>query len=294
METMEKDWHFFIAIAEEGNVTKAANRLYISQPALSYRLQQLEKQFNKPLFIRTSRGVTLTETGELYYHYALDMLHRKREFENTLSNYSDEITGTLRLGVSSIYANYMLPDILSGFTRAYPKVKLKVYTGISSKIAQLFQSNEVEVAIIRGPQSIDGESLLIHTDRIGLVTNTSLPSKPMPREDILTLPFIRYATAHDLYTIIDKWWKQHYQVPPNDSIKVDTMATCRQFIRKNLGWSVLPETGLGRFSDEFTFEPLLWEDGTPLLRETKLYYQANALQRRAVHTFITYIKNNID
>lgn len=44
METMEKDWHFFIAIAEEGNMTKAANRLYISQPALSYRLQQLEKQ----------------------------------------------------------------------------------------------------------------------------------------------------------------------------------------------------------------------------------------------------------
>ena len=51
--------------------------------------------------------------------------------------------------------------------------------------------------------------------------------------------------------------------------------------------------GLGRFSDEFTFEPLLWEDGTPLLRETKLYYQANALQRRAVHTFITYIKSTI-
>ena len=71
------------------------------------------------------------------------------------------------------------------------------------------------------------------------------------------------------------------------------MATCRQFIRKNLGWSVLPETGLGRFSDEFTFDPLLWEDGTPLLRETKLYYQANSLQRRAVHTLITYIKSTI-
>ena len=115
----------------------------------------------------------------------------------------------------------------------------------------------------------------------------------MPREDILTLPFIRYATAHDLYTIIDKWWKQHYQVPPNDSIKVDTMATCRQFIRKNLGWSVLPETGLGKFSEKFTFEPLLWDDGTPLLRETNIYYHPKALQRRAVQTFISYIKNNI-
>ena len=293
MENTEKDWQIFIAISEEGNMTKAANRLYISQPALSYRLQQLEKQFNKPLCIRTSRGITLTETGELYYRYALDMLTRKREFEDTLANYNEEITGILRLGVSSIYANYMLPDILSGFTQAYPKVKLEVYTGISSKIAQLFQSKEVQVAIIRGPQSLVGESFSIHTDRIGLVTNKSLPSKPMPREDILILPFIRYATAHDLYNVIDKWWKQHYQVPPNDSIKVDTMATCRQFIRKNLGWSVLPETGLGKFSEEFTFEPLLWDDGTPLLRETNIYYHPKALQRRAVQTFISYIKNNI-
>lgn len=71
------------------------------------------------------------------------------------------------------------------------------------------------------------------------------------------------------------------------------MATCRQFIRKNLGWSVLPETGLGKFSEEFTFEPLLWDDGTPLLRETNIYYHLKALQRRAVQTFISYIKNNI-
>lgn len=78
MDSIEKDWELFLTIAQEQNITKAANKLFMSQPALSYRLTQLEKNFDEPLFIRTTKGVILTETGELYYQYALDSVKRKK------------------------------------------------------------------------------------------------------------------------------------------------------------------------------------------------------------------------
>lgn len=289
MDHLEKDWQLFLTIADTGNLTKAANQLYVSQPALSYRLSQLEKQFDEPLFIRNPRGVVMTETGELYYAYAKDMIRRKEAFESSLANRRDTVSGVLTLGCSSIFANYELPTILEGFTQLYPDVKLQLRTGISSRITELYQAGDVHVAIIRGPRQPSGENILINKDPICLVTNTSLPVYEWPRPDLPALPFIRYATAHDLYNLIDTWWKEQYEVPPNDNIHVDTMATCRQFIRKNLGWSILPKTGLGRFADEFYIEPLNWADGTAIVRETHLCYQSSSLLRKPVKAFVDYI-----
>lgn len=291
MDHLEKDWHMFVTIAETGNLTKAANQLYVSQPALSYRLNQLEKQFDEPLFIRMPRGVVMTETGELYYSYAKDMLKRKAAFESSVENKKNTISGVLSLGCSSIFANYELPDILEGFTKAYPNVRIQLRTGISSKISELYQAGEVHVAIIRGPVPATGETYLINRDPICLVTNKQLPIYELPRPDLIALPLIRYATAHDLYTLFDAWWKEQYEVPPNDSIHVDTMATCRQFIRKNLGWSILPQTGLGRFADEFYIEPLYWADGTPIVRDTHMVYHAASLYRKPVKAFVDYIQD---
>ena len=188
MDHLEKDWHLFITIAETGNLTKAANQLYVSQPALSYRLTQLEKQFDEPLFTRIPRGVVLTETGELYYNYAKDMLKLKEDFESSLENKKNTISGVLSLGCSSIFANYELPDILEGFTKAYPDVRIQLKTGISSKISDFYQAGDVHVAIIRGPVPTMGEKYLINQDPICLVTNKKLPSHEWPRPDLITLP----------------------------------------------------------------------------------------------------------
>lgn len=290
MAHLEKDWHMFVTIAETNNLTKAATQLYMSQPALSYRLTQLEKQFDEPLFIRMPRGVIMTEMGELYYEYAEDMLKRKEYFESSMENKKNSISGVLSLGCSSIFANYELPSILEGFTKQYPNVRIQLKTGISSKISNLYQACEVHIAIIRGPLPTTGETYLINRDPICLVTNKQLHAQSLPRTDLITLPLIRYATARDLYTLIDTWWKEQYNVPPNDSIHVDTMATCRQFIRKNLGWSILPKTGLSRFIDEFYIEPLHWSDGSPILRDTHMIYNPTTLHRKPVQAFVDYIQ----
>ncbi|SUP43793.1 LysR family transcriptional regulator [Veillonella criceti] len=288
MDTLEKDWDIFLTIAQEQNITKAANKLFISQPALSYRLTQLEKNFDEPLFIRTTKGVILTETGELYYQYALDSLKRKHEFEEALENRKHIISGPLQLGSSSIFANYELPSILAGFTNQYPHVQLHLQTGISSRIAQLFTNNDIHIGIIRGHHAPTGEKIYLNSEPICLVT-----SKDCNREALTTVPQIRYTTDPSLYTIMDTWWNQNFDTPPNTSLYVDTMATCRRFIQKNLGWSILPYTGLEYFKDDIYIEPLYWDNGLPIERETNLYYHVRTPQRKPVQAFINYMQKYI-
>lgn len=287
MENQEKDWEIFVTIAEAGNITKAADKLFISQPALSYRLGQLEKNFEEPLFVRTTKGVFLTETGELYYAYAKDMLKRKNYFDELIQNKKSTVSGTLHLGSSSIFANYTLPELLAGFTKKYPQITLKIETGISSKIERLFIDNEIQVAIIRGPHFPSGKKIQLQTEPICLVT-----SKDCNRKELEKVPQIRYNTDPALYSVMDQWWKENFNVPPNACIHVDTMETCRHFIQKNLGWSVLPHTGLKNFANDFYIEPLTWRNGISICRETNLFYHEQKPQRRVVQAFIDYIKES--
>lgn len=285
MNSLEKDWLLFVTVAEEKNITKAANKLFITQPALSYKINQLEKTFNAPLFIRTTKGVSLTETGEMYYSYAKDMLLRTEEFQNEIANKKSTISGTLRIGSSAIFANFELPTLLSTFTKIYPDVKVQLHTGVSTTIAQSFINNDIHVAIFRGNHTPPGEKILLYNDPICLVL-----ANDCRKENMVNRSIIRYTTDQSLYSIIDTWWKENYTVPLKQDIWVDTMATCREFIKKNLGWSILPYTGLEHSHQDVVIEPLYWTNGEPIVRPTYLYYTPEMLQRKAVQAFVDFMK----
>lgn len=205
-----------------------------------------------------------------------------------MENKKDTVSGTLELGSSSIFANYELPNLLAGFTKQYPDVKLHLQTGISSRIVQLFTNNDIQIGIIRGHHAPTGKKIFLRSEPICLVT-----SKHCNRNRLASIPQIRYTTDPSLYTIMDTWWKQNYTTPPNSGLYLDTMETCRRFIQKNLGWSILPYTGLEYFADDIHIEPLYWDDGTPIERETNLYYHPRKPQRKAVQAFIDYVQQHI-
>ncbi|QJW47250.1 LysR family transcriptional regulator [bacterium BFN5] len=132
-----KDWEILKIISEEKSITKAAERLYISQPALTYRLKNMEKEFKTKILIRTSTGILLTSQGEQLLHYANEMLIKMMNIKDRILNESDKISGSLRLGVSSIFAHYRLPALLEQFLTLYPNVKISLKTGLSSKVHRM-------------------------------------------------------------------------------------------------------------------------------------------------------------
>ena len=95
----EKDWRFLKVLYEEKNITKAAEKLFVSQPALSYRLKQLEEEFDMKLFFKRKRGIEFTSEGEYLAEYANDMLKQLQQTKDGMLNMQKKVKGTIRLGV---------------------------------------------------------------------------------------------------------------------------------------------------------------------------------------------------
>lgn len=113
-----KDCTILKTLAEENNITYAARRLFMTQPALSERIKKLEKEFNCPIINRQARGVEFTYQGQRLVRYAEDLLNSYTSVRQELLAMGSEPRGTLNLGCSNVFAKYHIPHILSTFKEA--------------------------------------------------------------------------------------------------------------------------------------------------------------------------------
>lgn len=136
----------FIAIAETGSFTKAADIVHKTQSAVSMQMKRLEERLDKPIFARDGRASKLTEDGERLLDYARRIV--KLNLEALAAFSGPELTGSVRLGVPDDYADRYLPEIMARYSRAYPSVELTVICEPSVDLLERIDSNELDLAII--------------------------------------------------------------------------------------------------------------------------------------------------
>ena len=279
----EKDWRILKMIAEEKNVTKASSRLFISQPALTYRLKRIEAELGAAVFSRVPAGVVLTPQGECLLKYAEEMLIRLDVVKDQVRNMQLKVEGPLRLGSSGIFAHYVLPALFKGFLGRFPKVEISLKTGLSAQIVQMLDRQEISVGIVRGEHAWSGEKILLTEEPVSLVSNEEIPANAL-----LTRPHIRYGTDTSLKKMLDEWWRQNFDAPPKTTMEVNTMDIARQMVLHGLGWTMLPRIGLPQNSG-LCIKPLFWLDGSPVVRRTWLYCASGALALQTVRAFLDYV-----
>lgn len=142
---------YFVTIVEEGQITKAAKRLNISQPPLSNQLKLLEQELNVTLFDRNSRNLVLTNEGHLLFEHAKRIL---REYQLTLSefdNLKSGLTGSLYIGTIGSSALSFLPKSIIEYQQLYPNIDIQIFETASNLILNLLNDKTVELGIIREP-----------------------------------------------------------------------------------------------------------------------------------------------
>ncbi len=136
----------FIAIAETGSFTKAAEVVNKTQSAVSMQMKRLEERIERPIFARDGRASKLTEDGQRLLDYARRLVKLNVE---TLAAFSDgQLSGRVRLGVPDDYADRYLPEIMARFSRAYPAVELSVLCEPSVDLLERIDANEIDLAIV--------------------------------------------------------------------------------------------------------------------------------------------------
>ncbi|MGN0287331.1 MAG: LysR family transcriptional regulator [Atopobiaceae bacterium] len=151
---------YFVAIAEEHQLTAAARRLHISQPPLSYELASLERELGVTLVDRGPRGVTLTEAGEVLYKRSLAILDMVGTTEREVEGFGKGQRGTLTVGIISSSGGQVPNDAMRAFTQDYPSVRFRLREGNTYEVLDLLRKGAVDVGVVRTPFDQSGLELV--------------------------------------------------------------------------------------------------------------------------------------
>ena len=135
-------------IAEEKSISKAAAKLYVTQPSLSQYVARVEKTVGEKLFIRTSSGLGLTYAGEKYMQAASGILNIYDDFENAVTGISQLKRGRITIGITYFLSMFILPDILASFRNAYPAIEISVVEKSTNELERLLAAGEIDFAIM--------------------------------------------------------------------------------------------------------------------------------------------------
>lgn len=184
----------FYTVAQKLSFTKAAQALFITQPAVTKHIQQLEQQLGVGLFRRNGNSVALTPAGQLLLQHTQNIAEAYAALENDMAQLSSSLGGSIRIGASTTLAQYVLPAILARFKAAHPSVHFSFATGNSEQVEQQLIQGALDIGVVEGkshhPQIIYEP---FAKDEIVLVTRTSsaLAQKTMIKpEQLLTIPLV--------------------------------------------------------------------------------------------------------
>lgn len=230
-----KQARYIHAIAREGGITAAARKLYITQPALSQMLRQVETDLGVALFDRSVSPFRLTYAGEKYLEAADVILRASRRLEDQLQEIREENSGRLRLGISVQRAGQVLPLALPWFAMQFPHVSLEITERGSADLEELVSRGEVDLALA----AIDSTSPclsyeLIEKEVIGILAGegSSLASRYLPGttvrlEDAAGDAFVTLKEGHSVRVVQDLLFRK-YGMEPRILLETDSLEVAKR------------------------------------------------------------------
>ena len=230
----------FVEVARLGSVTRAANALYVTQPALTARLNALERALGTPLLVRRRGGVRLTEAGRAFLPYAERALQAVAEGRQVLDELARGIAGHVAIGASPAVSTYALPSILKRFAETHPEVQVAVRTGHSEEVVELVKRDEVAVGLSRALREPDLESFTLYEDELLLVVHprhrfgASVRAAELADEQFVL--FDRASSYHELTSALFL----EASIAPRSVMELDNIDSAKKMVEQGLGVALLP------------------------------------------------------
>ena len=202
----------FYTVALRLNFTKAATELYISQPAVSKHIQELEETYKTKLFERNGSKIALTPAGEILLKHTKNIFEIYREIDFDMSSFSKERQGLLRLGASTTISQYIISPVLARFHQKQKDIKVNLLNGNTEQIENALINKEIEIGIVEGQsknQSIKYIPFL--KDELVLVCNTKNPfvkQNEISLDDLKTMKFVTRERGSGTLEVIEYALKQ--------------------------------------------------------------------------------------
>ena len=236
-----KDMRAFFAIVEEGNISHAAQRLGIAQPALSRQMKHLEENLHVKLFERGSRRIRLTEAGQVLYNRVEGILGMVDGTVREITEIGSGTKGTIRIGTITTSGAMILPDLIAEFRKTYPDITFEIWEAEGARILELLDSRLIEIAITRTQvDNLAYELLVLPNEPLVMVMNSQ--NVCGAEEDT-----IRLAELENQQLIIPLRWKSNFiaackkfDFNPKIICVSDSIVQDLLMVKMNLGMAMIP------------------------------------------------------
>lgn len=243
---------YFAAIAEEGQITKAAKKLHMAQPPLSQQLKALEQELGTLLVERNGKNTELTEAGKILYDRAKELLHRIDETIIEVKEIGEGLQGTLSIGSVKTCFSY-LPQRLKLFRKQHPNVTFRLFEGDSYRLAQDLKNRDIELAIVRLPLELNGfSSLPLPTDQfVGAFPKQWMNDNTIPLRELKNVPLmlLHRVSGVGLYELVVEKFRKH-KIEPNIICQCPDASMLISLVRAGVGVALLPRSALLSFSTD--------------------------------------------
>lgn len=206
---MESEMKYIYTIYQKGSFAKAAQSLYLTQPALSIAVQKAETRIGMPIFDRSHKPLKLTAAGEIYIEKIEEILHIEKELQIKIQDLSELNNGTVKIGATSYFFSYILPPVLLEYQKKYPDVKLDIFEAGAYELKNMLLKKEIDLTFVSRPaKEPHFKNKFLFEDELVLAVpasfpvNQSLAAYRMTSEELLC-PSSAAPPAADLQAFAD-------------------------------------------------------------------------------------------
>ena len=234
----------FLEVAKLQSFSRAAEKIYRTQPAISAQIRVLEQECGERLFDRSGKKVLLTPAGEILQRYAQQMIQLHREALQAVAELNQTARGKLQIGANEATCLYVLPKTFARVKELYPLIQISIYRNFSHKILQKVHEGAVELGIVTLPLTASNvEVIPVFRDEMQVVAPASHPlarNRSVTLEEVANYPLILPKTGNTR-VVLDRLlrdYRDHLQV----SMELASVETIKKFVGAGLGISLISRT----------------------------------------------------
>ncbi len=271
---------YFLAVAESGSFTAAAEQLHVAQPAVSMAIRRLEEELELSLFHRNERRISLTDEGLVLLPHARQIVQALADAELQMRELHDLQQGEVRIGIPSMLGSYYFPPILMAFSHRYPQLRLSVVEAGTRQLQQMISSGEIDMGVIVAdtpPEHLESRSFLrdqmmaILPQDHPLAQNTKVSFAEFFAEDL-----VLFRKGYFHREVIDQLCREH-NFSPKIGFETNLLPLTKQIVRQGFGITTLLEMVIAEDADlvALPFEQPVWLDLSVAWRQGGYLSRAN-------------------
>jgi DNA-binding transcriptional LysR family regulator len=283
----------FVYVAKLKSFSRAGQKVFRSQSAVSAQIRQLEQAYHAKLLDRSAKSVELTPAGEVLFEYAERLLRLRDESIQMVADRGNVVQGPVLFGANEATCLYLLPDIFAEFQRRYPQVHISIYRNFSHKILQRLEDGSIDVGIVTLPaKSPNLKVHPIHRDRVRLMVSAKNPlaeRSKITMDEVASQPIILPRTGYTRQ-VLDKLLRP-YRSHVHVAMELPSIGMIKRFVGADAGVSFISES-FARDQVKAGEVKLLSVEGVDLWRELGLVYRRDRSLPRAAQALIAMIREH--